>query len=202
MRKTYTIPFLLLLFPACEGFEERKKEREELRKAQFESEVEPKVQIARMFDSVTLFVKEEHISLGFPGMSNEGPAPHFCPGTTKGNLEIDSGVVPPLDVKCSNGPGHMCVPTTSPRAPWEYDFSMWLDNPVFQSIGYTQEMPHIMHYQFVGKSSSGGYGSCEFTIRAFGDVDGDGTYSTYERSGKFTEKGMSGGSLKSYNERE
>jgi hypothetical protein len=43
--------------------------------------------------------------------------------------------------------------------------------------------PHFFHYNFKWKNDPSGRGSCQFTVQAFGDLDGDGTYSTFERSG-------------------
>jgi type IV pilus assembly protein PilA len=41
--------------------------------------------------------------------------------------------------------------------------------------------PHYFHYDF--RWASVGEGACQFTAQAFGDLDGDGIYSTYERAG-------------------
>jgi type IV pilus assembly protein PilA len=62
-----------------------------------------------------------------------------------------------------------------------YDESAWSDNPVWSELGFRVDGPHYFHYDLHWSGNENG--ACVFDVRAYGDLDDDGTYSTYERSG-------------------
>jgi hypothetical protein len=64
-----------------------------------------------------------------------------------------------------------------------YDAKLWSEGNVWPQLGFELMDPHFFHYNFKWKNDPSGSGSCQFTVQAFGDLDGDGTYSTFERSG-------------------
>lgn len=155
---------------------------------------EARVQIAKMFDAASAFFNEEHVDRGAIAILGAGgtitsTAPHKCPNN--GSLSGEAGTTPPISVDCSQGPGGRCVPVAGrPSEPWEYDIALWNDNEVWNGLNFMQEMGHSFHYNFVYTNTDTGYGSCQFTAQAFGDLDGDGIFSTYERSGAADEYGV------------
>jgi hypothetical protein len=154
---------------------------------------EAKVQLAKMFDAASSYFNEEHVSRGEVEVIAAGGAltvaPHQCPND--GSSTGEAGITPPLSVDCSKGPGGRCVPVTGePSGPGEYSMSLWTDSKVWNAMNVQQETPHYFHYDFKWANVSTGFGSCQFTAQAFGDLDGDGVYSTYERAGAADENGV------------
>jgi len=146
---------------------------------------EARVQLAKMFDSTASYFNEEHVSRGATslvgGAAPPSGAPHQCPNN--GKLEGESGITPPLSVDCSKGPGGRCVPTAGGGGPGYYDIALWNDNVVWNQMNMVMEQAHYFHYNFKWGNDDKGYGTCQFTAQAFADLDGDGVFSTYERSG-------------------
>jgi hypothetical protein len=101
-----------------------------------------------------------------------------CP--TDGRDTGETGITPPLSVDCSKGPSGNCEPTTSPATPGQYPQSAWDDNPVWNQLRFAASMPHRFHYNDKWIKTATG---CDFAVQAFGDLDGDATYSTFERKG-------------------
>jgi len=155
---------------------------------------EARVQLAKMFDSASAYFNEEHVSRGDVATIALGGAladlaPHQCPND--GSATGETGMTPPLSVDCSKGPGGRCTPVAGePAGPGEYPTSLWGDSKVWNALNMQQEMPHYFHYNFRWNNTAAGYGSCQFTAQAFGDLDGDGVYSTYERAGAADENGV------------
>ncbi len=157
---------------------------------------EARVQIAKMFDAASAYFNEEHVDRGpatdtLAAEELAARAPHRCPNN--GKLSGESGVTPPLSVDCNAGPGGRCVPSAGGKGgPGHYDMSLWTDNDVWNGLNFQQEEGHHFHYNFIWTNDASGYGSCQFTAQAFGDLDGDGVFSTFERSGAGDENGMNG----------
>ena len=143
---------------------------------------EARVQLAKMVDAASAYFNEEKIS---PGVLDTTAA-HLCPND--GRLEGEAGMTPPLSVKCGDGPSGRCVPGSS--GPGGYDIRLWTDNPVWNGLNLQVEQGHYFHYNFRWKNDPSGFGSCQFTAQAFGDLDGDGVYSTYERAGAADQLGV------------
>lgn len=132
---------------------------------------EARVQIAKMFDAASSYY-EEHGKCPSDGSPN-GAAP----------------TTPPLGLNCNQGPRGRCVPQTSGAG--GYESELWSGNPVWSQLNFQQEQGHYFHYRFVWETSAGPQGSgCEFTVQAFADLDDDGVFSTYERSGAADRNGI------------
>jgi hypothetical protein len=84
-------------------------------------------------------------------------------------------------VNCNDGPGGRCVPNGATGG--GYPISEWNDNPVWNGLNFYHEQPHYYHYNFSALNDfSDNYGTCAFTVQAFGDLDDDGMFSTFERA--------------------
>lgn len=70
---------------------------------------------------------------------------------------------------CCSGAKDRCTPQASD----------WAD-PTWQALSFSMDDPHYYRYEF---DSSGVGASAEFTARAYGDLDCDSTFSTFERYG-------------------
>lgn len=157
---------------------------------------EARVQLAKMFDATSAYFNEEHVDRSAVAEIGGGAAlaelaPHRCPNN--GKLSGESGITPPLSVDCNDGPGGRCVPTVGSKGgPGDYDMSLWTDNDVWNGLNFQQEQAHYFHYNFIWTNDASGYGGCQFTTQAFGDLDGDGVFSTFERSGAADEVGVNG----------
>ncbi len=144
---------------------------------------EPRVGIAMMFDGAASFFNEEHVARGdVTVVSPQDVAPHRCP--SDGRLIGSAGVTPPLSVNCNDGPDGQCVPVSGrPKGPGEYSIDLWLENPVWNELNFVRERPHAFHYDFRWNNIPQDFGACQFTAQAFGDLDDDRVFSTFERSG-------------------
>jgi type IV pilus assembly protein PilA len=160
---------------------------------------EARVQIAKMFDSASAYFNEEHVGRGQVDLLGAGGAiadlaPHRCPhpsDTPSG--ESEAGLTPdPASVDCGAGPGGRCVPNADNNtADGYYDMGLWSDNDVWNSLNFQQEQAHFFYYNFVASNAETGFGACQFTAQAFGDLDDDNTvYSTYERAGAADQNGV------------
>jgi type IV pilus assembly protein PilA len=143
---------------------------------------EAKVQLAKLYDATASYFSAEHINRG-ADLADMVPT-HSCPNN--GQLMGEAGITPPLSTNCNEGPGGRCVPSeaASDSGGGDYDVAMWIDNPVWAALDFQQDTGHFFHYNFIwANSGDGGYGSCQFTVQAFADLDDDGVFSTYERYG-------------------
>ena len=99
--------------------------------------------------------------------------------------------MPRVSVDCSKGPQGRCVPVTGePKGPGEYSIAAWTDSEVWNALNFQMEQGHYFHYNFRWENDTTGFGSCQFTAQAFGDLDGDQVFSTYERSGAADQNGV------------
>ena len=158
---------------------------------------EARVQIAKIFDAASAYFNEEHVERGQVQVIGGGAgisdlAPHRCPhqsGQETGNSA--AGVTPLLALNCNTGPGGRCVPAQGGGGgAGYYDIAQWTDNRVWNALNFQQEQAHYFHYNFVASNTGTGFGACQFTAQAFGDLDDDLTYSTYERSGAADQNGV------------
>lgn len=159
---------------------------------------EARVQLAKMFDSASAFFNEEHVDRGQVALIGQGAqiaalAPHRCPhpqGTPAGG---EATVTPDIATyDCNTGPGGRCVPAAGGGGPGYYDINLWADNAVWNGLNFQMEQAHYFHYNFVAVNSNTGFGNCQFTAQAFGDLDADLVMSTYERSGAADNLGVNG----------
>jgi hypothetical protein len=140
---------------------------------------EAKTQLAKLFDATSSYFKAEHVVRGADPTA--ALAMHQCPND--GRLYGEAGITPPLEVNCNEGPGGRCIPAQGGGGAGYYDIAVWTDNPVWNALNYMQEQGHYFHYNFRWANDGEGYGRCMFTVQAFADLDDDGVFSTYERSG-------------------
>lgn len=159
---------------------------------------EARVQIAKLFDAASSYFNEEHVDRGQVQTIGNGAnisdlAPHRCPhqnGQETGASE--AGVTPILGLDCNEGPGGRCVPSDGGGGgAGYYNLTDWTNNAVWNALNFQQEQAHYFHYNFMASNSGTGFGECQFTAQAFGDLDGDTTvFSTYERSGAADQNGV------------
>ncbi|MEX1362200.1 MAG: prepilin-type N-terminal cleavage/methylation domain-containing protein, partial [Nannocystaceae bacterium] len=138
---------------------------------------EARVQLAKVFDSASAYFTEEHVERGATQVIGGGGgitelAPHRCPhqpGEETGNSQAT--VTPDLGLNCNLGPGGRCIPAGGGGGgAGYYDIALWTDNPVWSGLNFQQEQGHYFHYNFVASNSGTGYGECQFTAQAFGDL--------------------------------
>ena len=98
-------------------------------------------------------------------------------------------MTPPIAVDCSKGAEGHCVPGQDAKASGSYDAKVWTGNDVWAAMGVQVSDPHSFHYDYRWNNDATGFGRCQFTAQAFGDLDGDGVFSTYERAGAADESG-------------
>lgn len=154
---------------------------------------EAKVRIQQIVQSNTMFVMQDRL------IPTDGSLAHLCP--SDGRPAGEAGLTPPLTVDCAKGPQGKCTPGGSGDG--GYDAKLWTENPVWRELGFEVQEPHYFHYDFKWKNDPTGQGSCQFTAQAFGDLDADGVYSTYEHVGSsIAGEVMPGGELRTENELE
>jgi hypothetical protein len=155
---------------------------------------EPLGELQRLFEHVENYFELEHPVDTFYLDEQGQPVPiasHRCPTDPKLDfVEGISAVVPALTANCGAGPDGTCVPTDAPSQVHEYAISAWADDPIFAALGFSEQAPHRFHYGVRAINSLGGYGACMFTVQAFGDLDSDGVYSTYELYGAGDQTGV------------
>ncbi|MEM7157494.1 MAG: prepilin-type N-terminal cleavage/methylation domain-containing protein [Myxococcota bacterium] len=152
---------------------------------------EARVQIAKMFDAASAYFSEEHVERGSTQTIGAGGgvsdlATHRCPHQSAEDTgESEATVTPPLALNCNEGPGARCVPAGGGGGggPAFYEMTQWTDNNVWSGLNFQMEQAHFFHYNFMASNSGTGFGECQFTAQAFGNLDDDAIYSTYERSG-------------------
>jgi type IV pilus assembly protein PilA len=83
-----------------------------------------------------------------------------------------------VDVQFPDSAG--LTPTTVPAGVRVTDAATTWDTATWNALSYSIADPHYYSYQY---TSSGTGTSSQFTARAVGNLDGDGTNSTFERSG-------------------
>lgn len=160
---------------------------------------EARVQLSKMFDATSSYFNEEHVERGQTALIGDGgaiqdEAPHRCPHPADTPIGGEAGMTPALVLDCNTGPGGRCVPAGGGGAgAGYYDINLWGDNNVWNGLNFQQEQGHYFHYNFVAVNNIVGFGSCQFTAQAFGDLDGDiDNFSTYERSGAADQNGVNG----------
>jgi type IV pilus assembly protein PilA len=156
---------------------------------------EAKTQIAKMYDAASSYFKSEHAERGATQFIDQGGqvadlAPHKCPHPAGSPNGGQAEITPALATDCNTGPGAKCVPATGGGGAGYYDIAEWNDNPVWNGMNFLQEQAHFFHYNFIAVNNTQGYGQCQFTAQAFADLDADGIFSTYERSGAADQQGV------------
>lgn len=156
---------------------------------------EARLQLAKMFDSTAAFFIAEHVDRGNietigAGASVANAASHRCPAPSASPTGGSAGFTP--SASCNGGPGGRCVPSGSPSGTGYYDIDVWATNEVWSGLSFGQEQAHFYHYDFSAANVLTGFGSCNFTAHAYGDLDADLLYSTFERTGAADQNGVNG----------
>ncbi len=159
---------------------------------------EARVQLAKMFDATAAYFTEEHVERGEVEVLGGGGtitdlAPHRCPHLAGQEQGLTTaGTTPQLAFACADGPGGRCVPAPGGGPQGYYEMGDWTNNNIWSGLNFQMEQAHYFHYNFVATNSGQGYGECQFTAQAFGDLDTDLLFSTYERSGAADVNGVNG----------
>ena len=148
---------------------------------------EARMMISKMFDGSAAHFAVDRIDRGEVVQIGSGAtlapgATHRCPHPLGSPTGGTTGVTPPLALDCNTGPGGRCIPRVGGTAAPYYDISLW-HSSMWDSLNFVMEQGHFFHYNYAAENSNTGYGTCQFTTQAFGDLDGDGTFSTFERNG-------------------
>lgn len=152
-------------------------------------------QLAKVFDATTAYFTSDRVDrgevtqIGDGGIVADG-ATHRCPHPPDTPTGGEAGFTP--SVNCNLGPGGRCVPSGAGGGPGYYSLEEWSANPMWNALNFSMEQSHYFHYNYVSSNSNTGYGECQFTAQAFGDLDDDGEYSTFERSGAADQNGVNG----------
>lgn len=155
---------------------------------------EARIQIAKMFDAAAAYFNEEHVERGQVQVIGLGGtisdvAPHRCPHPAGSAGGGQAGLTP--DIDCNLGPGGRCVPAGGGGGgPGYYAMTLWTDNPVWNGLNFQQEQGHFFRYNFQAANTGSGFGECQFTSQAFGDLDNDLVMSTFERAGAADRNGV------------
>jgi prepilin-type N-terminal cleavage/methylation domain-containing protein len=157
---------------------------------------EARIQLAKMFDSASAYFNEEHVDRGAVAVLGSGgaisaAASHRCPHPDATPTGGDTPITPLLTLDCNLGPGGHCVPAIGGAGAGYYSMTEWTDEKMWNSLNFQMEQAHYFHYRFRSLNSNTGFGTCQFTAQAFGDLDGDAAvFSTYERSGAADQNGV------------
>ncbi len=157
---------------------------------------ESRAQIAKIFDATVAYFSEEHVGRGSVALIGAGGAisdlaAHRCPHQPgEGTGLSQAQLTPDLGTNCNLGPGGRCVPAVGGGGPGYYDINLWGNNAVWNSLNFQLEQAHYFHYNFQASNGGTGYGECMFTAQAFGDLDNDGIYSTFERAAAADQNGV------------
>jgi prepilin-type N-terminal cleavage/methylation domain-containing protein len=158
---------------------------------------EAKTQVAKLFDATSGYFKSEHGARGATAFLGDGGqvqdlALHRCPHPAGQPTGGEAGLTPDIGFNCNEGPGGRCIPAAGGGASGYYEIDLWNKNAVWNGLNFLQEQGHYFHYNFVAINEITGHGRCQFTAQAFGDLDDDGIFSTFERSGAADIHGVNG----------
>jgi prepilin-type N-terminal cleavage/methylation domain-containing protein len=155
---------------------------------------EARLQLAKMFDSTVAYFSAESVDRGnvetiTAGAGVTNAATHRCPAPPGSPAGGSAGFTPSID--CNDGPSGRCVPSGAPGGPGYYDITQWSGNPMWSALSFQQEQAHYFHYDYAATNDlASGYGRCNFTAQAFGNLDDDTVYSTFERTGGADQQGV------------
>ena len=158
---------------------------------------EARISLAKIFDSTSAYFNEEHVDRGSVALIGAGgalaaSAPHRCPADPTALAGGTTGPTPALATDCNDGPGGHCVPGVGAAGAGYYEIDDWRNDPVWNGLNFQMEQAHFFHYGFIAANDLTGFGSCQFTAQAFGDLDDDAVFSTYERAGAADINGVNG----------
>jgi len=149
--------------------------------------------LAKLFDGTAAYYNSDRVDRGEVEQIGEGAlvaegATHRCPHPPSAPGGGQAGFTP--EVNCNDGPGGRCVPRVGGDGAGYYDTEAWSANPVWNALSFAMEQGHYFHYNYQASNSNTGFGTCQFTAQAFGDLNDDGHFSTFERSGAADPNGV------------
>jgi type IV pilus assembly protein PilA len=121
---------------------------------------EATINIQKMYVSSRSYIMEDVVARG-----SINPLPPQFP---------DSAPLTPA-VSCCAYPGHKCAPN-----PVQWTLSTW------DQLKFAIDDPHYYQYEYESTGTAGAGPGSRFTARAMGDLDCDGTLSTFEMVGEWT----------------
>lgn len=135
--------------------------------------VEAEMNVRKLFDSSVAYYSSDHAAQNGAPIAQQFPitSPSF-----------------PGDGLCCKEPGGKCNPSVKPAT---YDFRNSPNSATWQSLNFGIDDPYMYSYYY---TSSGTANTSQFTAGAHGDLDCNGSYSTFERIGSVTpNNGVAGG---------
>jgi Tfp pilus assembly major pilin PilA len=141
---------------------------------------EASLNIRKLYDAAVAYYMTEHASPTGRILARMWPGP------------LGVSYVPARGSCCKSGMSVKCAPVPSQwmRAPW-------------QELNFSVDDPHLYSYWFSGWQFGNGDTAGEyFQVRAMGDLDCDGTFSLYQRTGTVTATLEISGGAGMYTERE
>jgi len=118
------------------------------------------VMIEKMYVSSRSYIMEDAVARG-----STTPLPPQFPDTV---------ALTPA-VSCCAYPGKKCAPS-----PAQWTLATW------DSLKFAVDDPHYYQYEYESTGTAGAGPGSRFTARALGDLDCDGTLSTFEMAGEWT----------------
>lgn len=156
---------------------------------------EANVNIAKLFDGTSAYFNSDRVDrgeveqIGAGGAVADG-ATHRCPHPPNAPTGGEAGFTP--GVNCNDGPAGRCIPRVGGDTGGYYSLEAWSGNHMWNALSFSMEQGHFFHYNYRSSNSNTGFGTCQFTAQAFADLDDDGEYSTFERSGAADQSGVNG----------
>ena len=154
--------------------------------AELGAEIEPMiVDLQTIVDGTIAYFQIEH-----PSEDPSLPL-HRCPHPEGTPSAGEASYTAEISHNCNEAPECKCDPVMNGGGVGVYDLSLWLQNSVWQGVGFSKTEPHAFHYNLIVYNDlASSYGGCEFIARAISDFDDDALFSTYERRGTIDENGV------------
>ena len=133
-----------------------------LRNAKNAKSTEARVQLEKIYTSSRTYIIELHSTIG----SGIPLIPQFPDGEAPTPAGSCCAAAPSLVQKCSPDP------------------NLW-SSPTWQALLFSVDSPHYYHYAYTSTGSAAPGPGSSFRAQAYGDLNCDGTYSTYELFGEW-----------------
>jgi prepilin-type N-terminal cleavage/methylation domain-containing protein len=146
--------------------------------------VEATMNVRKLYDSSVSYYESERAGRGTKAsiLARRFP-PTWCTMTPQG--DVPSPVPPPTAYQCCKGPGGKC-PSWSVIEEIDRQGGGHGMEHYFIPLNFTIDGPFYFHYGYL---SSGSELESIFTAQAFGNLDCDSDWSTYERAGSVDDHG-------------
>jgi hypothetical protein len=111
----------------------------------------------------------------------DGIEANGCPPASDGH----AGPTPELSLDCSSFSGGRCTPTDKQAFDQWYARSEWTDDPGWKHVGFELEYGESYHLELEWTRPEPA--ACEVTVRIYSDLDADGVYATFTRTGRYAD---------------